>query len=206
MQDSADALLSLVARYDLLLFGSWGVMLRAWSLTMQGQAQAELERLEERRAAYYRYETDLSRPALLMFQAEAYDRNGQPEDALSMLDRALAQTEARGDRMFEAKLYQLKGECLWHAMDAFPTEYELGKSGMASVEQSLFRSLDTAREQRAKTIELQAAVSLSRFWLSQGRRHEARELLAPVYDWFTEGFDTPVLQAAQALMDDLSLL
>ncbi|WP_089939124.1 ATP-binding protein [Candidatus Entotheonella palauensis] len=203
-QESADALLSLVAEYDFPYFGIWGVMSRAWSLAMQGQTQEGLHLFEEALTAHNRHGADMSRPPLLMFQAEAYCRNGQPENALGILDHVLALIEERGDRLFQATLYQMKGECLVHVSDAFTTPRKSAKSWVATVEQSFFRSLDIARNQQAKTIELQATVSLSRFWLSQGRRDEAREILTPIYDWFTEGFDTPVLQAAKALLDELA--
>ena len=74
---------------------------------------------------------------------------------------------------------------------------------VSEVENSFVRALDVARRQQAKSLELRAAASLARLWGEQGRRGEARDLLAPVYGWFTEGFDTPDLKDAKALLDEL---
>ena len=102
--------------------------------------------------------------------------------------------DTTGERWYEPELYRLKGELLLaHAM-GHDTEAE-----------TCFRqALDIARRQQAKSWELRAALSLSRLWQRQGKRDEARELLAEVYGWFTEGFDTADLQEAKALLEELA--
>jgi hypothetical protein len=122
---------------------------------------------------------------------------GSPDQALAglhVLAEALAAVEHTGARFHEAELHRLKGELL------------LARSAdhRAEAETCFHQALDVARRRQAKALELRAAMSLSRLWQDQGKRDPARQLLAPVYGWFTEGFDTADLQEAQALLDVLS--
>jgi predicted ATPase len=111
---------------------------------------------------------------------------------LAQLDDALRIVETTGERWFEAEIYRQKGRLLLRQGDAEPVE-------------KLFRkALSIAREQEAKLWELRAAASLARLWRDQGRPAKAHDLLAPVYGWFTEGFDTPDLKDAKALLDELA--
>src|SRR5262249_48273972 len=98
------------------------------------------------------------------------------------------------ERMYEAEVYRLRGELL--------LQQSAAQQGEA--EESLHQALTVARRQQAKSWELQAAMSLSRLWQQQGKRTEAYELLAPVYGWFAEGFDTADLQEARALLEALT--
>jgi predicted ATPase len=109
------------------------------------------------------------------------------------LAEALALVDKTGERWWEAELHRLKGELLRRR--ASPTE---------EVEACFHQALDIARRQQAKSLELRAAMSLSRLWQQQGQRADARELLAPIHGWFTEGFDTADLQEAKALLEELS--
>jgi predicted ATPase len=125
--------------------------------------------------------------------AEAYGKAGQAEEGLRLLAEALAHVDSTEERFYEAEVYWLKGELLLR--QAIPDE--------AQAETCLHQALDIARHQQAKSWELRAAVSLSRLWQRQGKRAEARRLLAEVYGWFTEGFDTADLQEARTLLDAL---
>ena len=137
---------------------------------------------------------EMLRPYYLALLAEAYAQVGQPEAGLTVLAEALAVVDNTGERRWEAELYRLKGELL------------LARSAEqhAEAEACFHQALDIARRQQAKSLELRAAMSLSRLWQQQGKRAEARELLAPIYGWFTEGFDTADLREAKALLDALS--
>jgi predicted ATPase len=123
--------------------------------------------------------------------AEVYGNLRQEDVGLTMLAEAMAVVANTGGSCYKAELYRLQGDLL------------LSQSASHSVEAEacLQRALDAARRQEAKSLELRAAMSLSRLWQQQGRRAEARELLAPIYGWFTEGFDTADLQEAKALLD-----
>jgi predicted ATPase len=127
-------------------------------------------------------------PAL---QARACEIAGQIEEALTLLDDALQIAERTGERWLEAELYRHKGQLLLRQGDS------------AAAEELYCSALRIAREQEAKMWELRAAVSRARLRFDQGRSAEARDLLAPVYSWFTEGFDTPDLKEAKALLGEL---
>ena len=124
--------------------------------------------------------------------AEAHLRAGQSADALAALDQAAETAAATGECYYQAELCRLRGVLLAETGDA--------NEAASSFQQSI----DTARSQDAKSLELRAATSLARLWAVQGKRAQARDLLAPVYDWFTEGFDTQDLKDAKALLDELA--
>src|ERR1700759_4467753 len=118
---------------------------------------------------------------------------GDLDNALHLIDEQIVQIERLGweQRYFYAEILRLKGWMLSL------------KGDLEGAEQNFLTSLDWARRQQAKMWELRTSTSLARLWQSQGRRHEAYELLAPVYDWFTEGFDTKDLLEAKALLAEL---
>ncbi len=124
--------------------------------------------------------------------AKAQKRAGRPEEGLSTLAEALAQVELTDERYSEAEIYRAKGELL------------LAQGDEAEAEASLHKAIEVARRQQAKSWELRATTSLARLWQTQGKREEARQMLAEIYGWFTEGFDTPDLTEAKALIDELS--
>ena len=126
--------------------------------------------------------------------AEAYGQAEQAEEGLRLLAEALAHVDTTGERCSAAEVYRLKGELLLR--QAIPDE--------AQAETCLHQALDIARHQQAKARELRAALGLSRLWQRQGKRAEARQLLAEIYGWFTEGFDTADLREARALLEELS--
>ena len=118
---------------------------------------------------------------------------GRTEEGLSALAEALAQVDKTGARLHEAELYRLKGELLL----ALSTDHD------AEAEACFHHALGVARRQQAKALELRAVTSLSRLWQQQGKRQEAHQLLAELYGWFTEGFDTKDLQEAKTLLEEL---
>ena len=118
---------------------------------------------------------------------------GEPAEALSLLEAGLAMVDRTGERWFEAELHRLRGQCLIAQQQGAGTAAEV----------CFRRAMDAAQKQQAKLWELRAATSLARLWRDEGKRAEARDLLAPVYDWFTEGFDTADLKDAKALLDEL---
>jgi predicted ATPase len=135
----------------------------------------------------------LGKPLLLALLAEAYGQSGQAEEGLRLLAEALAVMDDTGGHD-EAELYRMKGELLLH----------LAVPDALQAEACSQQALAVARRQQAKSWELRTAMSLSRLWQQQGKREAARALLAPIYDWFTEGFDTPDLQEAKALLEALA--
>jgi predicted ATPase len=148
-------------------------------------------------------------PYFLAILAEGYGQLGAADEGLRVLAEALATVQKTGECVWEAELHRLKGVLVLQARNQLPAL----EGGMlhatdsalhtAEAEACLYQARAIARRQQAKSLELRAAMSLARLWQQQGKRTEARELLAPIYSWFTEGFDTADLQDAKALLEDL---
>ena len=132
-------------------------------------------------------------PYFCTLLAEVSAHLGYLEDSLQALVEAHTLVEQHDERWWEAEVYRLRGVVLLRQPGTPQSEAEAW----------LQRALDVARRQEAKSLELRVAMSLSRLWQQQGKSAEARELLAPLYGWFTEGFDTADLQEAKALLDEL---
>ena len=132
-------------------------------------------------------------PWWLALLAEACGKVGQLDEGLRVLAEALAAVQRNEERHYEAEVYRLKGELLLQQAPATRRRRRRFQQALA-----------VARRQQAKSWELRAAMSLSRLWQRQGKRAEAHELLAPIYGWFTEGFDTADLQEAKALLEALA--
>jgi predicted ATPase len=192
VQAQAESVLTLATTHGFPIWMGYGACWRGWALTMQGAGEAGLTLLREGLTALGAMGQVLAQPLCLVLLAEAAGHAGQVEEGLRLLAEALAAFGERGDMLTEA--YRLQGKLLLRqpALDAVQAE--------ACFQQSLA----IAHRQQAKSWELRAATSLARLWQQQGKRQEAYDLLAPVYDWFTEGFDTADLQEAKRVLGDLS--
>jgi predicted ATPase len=192
-KERAEAVITLSNEHGFIHALSAGMTKRGWALAKQGAIAEGIRQIHEGLAV----ERDtLSLSRYLAMLAEAYRLAGQANEGLRALDEALAHLEYTGECHFEAELHRLEGECLLAL---------IGTWGKEKAAEKCFRqALNIARRQQAKSLELRAAMSLAGLWQQQGKRAEARELLAPIYGWFTEGFDTADLQEAQALLAELS--
>jgi predicted ATPase len=191
--EEGEALITLASEHGFPFYVGAGTFLRASARAAQGQPQ----RIGEMRAVLevlWTTGVKMGSPMMLATLAEAHRKAGQVEEGLAAVAEALEFVRKTGERDAEAELHRVKGELL----------LARSPSDQAAAETSFHQAIDIARRQSAKSFELRAATSLARFWLSQGRKDEARELLAPVYDWFTEGFDTRDLKDAKALLDELA--
>jgi tetratricopeptide (TPR) repeat protein len=168
-------------------------MLLGWVLVQQEQVEAGIAQISGAMAFSTANRHQLGQAEHLAALADAYGRASKPEQGLQLLDQALAHVEATGKGRSEVELHRLKGELL----------HMRGEDSQV-VESHLLRALMVARQQEAKMLELRTAMSLGRLWQAQGRAAEARELLAGIYAWFSEGFDTPDLQDAQSLLAELA--
>jgi class 3 adenylate cyclase len=178
-------------------FPQWaalGTSLRGWALAVQGQGEEGMAQIRQGIAAYRATGGVLVVPYLCTVLADVDDHLGHTEEGLQALAEAHTLVEQHEERYWEAEVCRLRGVLLLQQTGT-PQE---------GAEVWLWRALDVARHQEAKSLELRAATSLSRLWQQQGKRVEARELLAPVYGWFTEGFDTADLQEAKALLKTLA--
>jgi predicted ATPase len=171
-----------------------GRILRGWTLAMQGDAAEGVGQIRQGLAVYQSGGSRLGHPHHLGLLAEAYGQAGQPEAGLTVLAEALMLVAETEERWWEAELYWLQGSLLLRR----PIPETL------RAEACFQQALAVALSQQAKALELRAAMSLSRLWQQQGKQDAARNLLVPIYNWFTEGFDTPDLQEAQALLTELS--
>jgi predicted ATPase len=169
-------------------------LLRGWALAASGHGEEGRAQIQQGLATSRARRAARDRPYQLALLAETSAQVGQTAEGLEALDEALTTVAQSAARWWEAELYRLRGELLLRHAVAPPEEAE------ACFQQAL----DIARQQQAKSLELRAAMSLSRLWQQQGQRDNARELLAPIYGWFTEGFETADLQEAQALLEELS--
>jgi predicted ATPase len=158
-----------------------------------GQAQEGLVLLTQGQAVLGATGSVLSRALLLTWLAEAYTMLGQPAQERNYLAEAAQIVETTGERYLEAELlHRVPGDLLNAAGD------------QSTAEQHYRQAIAVAERQSAKLFQLRASVSLARLWRDQGKRVEACDLLAPIYDWFTEGFDAPDLRDAKALLDELT--
>ncbi len=146
---------------------------------------------------------ELTRPYFLALLAEKYGEMGQAEEGLNTLGEALAAVHKSRERHWEAELYRLRGELLL-AREGKNQKSKGKKEAVSEAETSLQKALEVARSQSAKSLELRAVMSLSRLWRRMGKKKKSRLLLAKVYGWFTEGFDTADLKEAKALLEELS--
>jgi predicted ATPase len=161
---------------------------------MQGQGEEGVAQVRQGIAAFRATGESVFVPYFCTLLADVSAHLGRVEDGLQAVAEAHTLVEQQEERWWEAEISRLRGILLLRQTGTSPAEAEAW----------LQRALDVARRQEAKALELRAAMSLSRLWQQQGKRAEARELLAPIYGWFTEGFDTADLQEAKALLEELS--
>jgi len=188
-EERAEAAMALCAEHGYAHYLAAATILRGWAQAAQGQDEAGLAQLRRGLAAAQATGAVRTYPSGLL--AERYWKGGQAKEGLRLLAEALVVVGNNGERWWAAELFRLKGELLLQEAVPDPSQAE-----------TCFRqALDIARRQQAKSWELRAAISLNRLWQRQGKWAEAYELLAEVYGWFTEGFDTADLQEAKALLD-----
>jgi predicted ATPase len=193
-QERLETQLALCTEHGFVHYLGWGTLMAGWSLAVQGQV---VEGIAQMRQGLVTWRATGSRgvgPWMLALLAESRGKVGQVEEGLHALREALELMQTTQDRVYEAEVYRLQGELLLQQSAAQQEE------AVACFQQALA----VARRQQAKALELRATMSLARLWQQQGKRDEARELLAPIYGWFTEGFDTADLQEAKVLLDELS--
>jgi predicted ATPase len=193
-QECAEATIVLATEQGFPLWVAVGSMLRGWALVAhQGEAQAGIEQLTQGLRAFRATGAEINQSYYRALLAEAYGVMGQPEAGLTALAEALTLVDTTGERWYKPEIYRLKGELL----------LQQNSANQAEAETCFHKALDIARTQQAKSLELRVATSLARLWQQQGKRQEAHDLLAPVYQWFTEGFDTAALKDAKALIEEL---
>ena len=192
VQRRAEELVALANEHGFPYWLGLGLIFHGWSLAALGQAQEGISLLAKGLSGIRATGAVHVTPCALCSLADAHAKVGLPDEGLNCLAEAEQIIETTDERFWESELHRLRGDLLNATGDR------------AAAKQNYHQALAVAKRQSAKPFELRAATSLARLWRDQGKRSEARDLLAPIYNWFTEGFDTPVLQEAKALLDCIS--
>lgn len=214
VEKTAEAVIALAQNQGLQMWKAFGTIYRGWAEVAQGQAEKGIEQMQNGLAAYEATGAKLWRPHFLGMLAAALTKTGQVETGLMIVDEALAAAQAVGERYGEAELFRIKGELLICRSEAGNRELQEGDANsltpqflpldlQAEAEACFNQALAIASGQQAKSWELKAAMSLSRLHKNPNKIEEARQSLAEIYNWFTEGFDTVDLQEARAFIDEL---
>jgi predicted ATPase len=188
----ADSLAQFCAQRELPFWAVQAVLSRGWLLSVEGAHSEAISTLREAVESWRALGSAIFIPFFLGRAADAYLRAGQPKKGIEQVDEAIDCVNRNNERQFEAELVRLKGELLRACCDE------------TEAENFLCEAINIARRQQAKSWELRATTSLARLLAKQSRRDEARTMLAEIYDWFTEGFDTADLRDAKVLRDELS--
>ena len=193
-KDQADESIALADEKGSLYWKAAGTILQGSSLAMMGKVSQAVHLVTSGLKAFRSTGATASVPQTLSYLAIIYTGLGQFDDARRSIGEAINAAETTKERIWEAEINRIAGEIALNSPEPQTAEA-----------QSYFaRALAVARHQKAKSWELRAAMSMARLWRDQGKRDEARELLAPVYGWFTEGFDTRDLKEAKALLHELA--
>jgi adenylate cyclase len=194
VREHAEAAVALSNEQGFPLWAAIGTSFRGWALAMQGEGEAGMTQVRQGIDAWRATGAALAVPYMRTLLADVCGHRGHTAEGLQALAEASTLIEQHEERWWEAEVCRLRGVLLLRQAAPQPEEAEA----------CFQRALEVARRQQTKSLELRAAMSLARLWQQQGRRAEAHELLASVYGWFTEGFDTLDLQEAKALLDALA--
>jgi DNA-binding SARP family transcriptional activator/predicted ATPase len=191
-REHAEQALALTSKYQAPYYRAWADFLVSYALALEQPDEERIGHLRGSITAFKASGARLRLPYYLSLLAQVYGKAGRAEEGLACINEALAEARAHNERWWDAELHRLRGEFL------------LMKGADASeVEAALLRAIAIARSQQARSLELRATISLARLWIAQNRSDDARRELSDVYAWFTEGFETPDLQAAQLLLAHL---
>jgi predicted ATPase len=193
LREAADSMIALSTEHGFAQWQVFGRFFDAWIQSEQGRGDDAIPQLRLRIGEYRAMGNDLWVPCFLSLLVSTYLRLGAADEGLAAVAEALRTAEVTGGRLWNAEFLRLKGELLL-ARDAAAGPH---------AEIAFRQAIDLARQLGTKSWELRAAISLSRLWRRQGKRAEAAWLLAEIYGWFTEGFDTTDLREARVLLDEL---
>jgi predicted ATPase len=197
-QERAEAAIALSREHGIPQFVAWGLTWQGWAIAQQGRTQEGILQIQRSLEAHATMRFFLNRPHILFLFAEVLAKEGRLAEALATVDEALEIVRTAGTDYYEAELYRLKGELT--LMQSEPAV----KSAFAGAEAFFLRAITIARQQSAKCFELRAATALSSLWHRSGNNEAALKLLAPIYESLTEGFDTPDMTDAKAMLEELS--
>jgi predicted ATPase len=181
--------------HGLPYYAAVATLMRGWALAMQDQEEEGIALIRQGLESSLAIGTRQQHGYFLALLAEALNQAGRVEEGLDALEEAMEVAQQTNEPFYEAELYRLRGDALVKAGAVSPSE----------AESCFHRAIEIAKQQKAKSFELRAVMSLARLWRQQDKREEASAVLADIYDWFTEGFDTADLRDARALLDELRI-
>ncbi len=185
----AEEALAFAIKYQASYYRAWAAILVSYALALEQPDEERIGRLRESISEFKASSARLRLPYYLSLLAQVYGKAGRAKEGLASIEEALAEARAHNERWWDAELHRLRGELLlMHGADA------------SDVEAAILRAIEIARSQQARSLELRATMSLARLWIAQNRSDDARRQLSDLYAWFTEGFETPDLQAARLLL------
>jgi class 3 adenylate cyclase/tetratricopeptide (TPR) repeat protein len=199
VQEWAEAEMTLSSARGFVEWLEGGMIRHGWALVQQGVVEEGIMQLRHGMNSWLARGNDLGKTHVLARLAEAYGKAGHTAEGLGVLAEASAAVYNNAEHLYEAELYRLKGELLLQS-GVRELQFEGSQSPMAEAEACFRQALDIARRQQAKALELRATMSLARLWQIQGKGAEGYQMLSQIYGWFTEGFETPDLQEAKALL------
>ncbi len=197
-REEAEEVMSLSTEQGFPFWLPQATIVRGWALADQGQVEEGITQIQQGLAAYRNMGAETERKGFLPLLIATYAQGTQAEAGLSVLPESLDFVDKTGVRYYESDLYRLKGEL------TLQLQVESHKTQIKEAEACFLKAIEIAQKQQAKSPELRATMSLARLWQQQGKKTEARQILADVYNWFTEGFDTGDLREAKALLEELS--
>ncbi len=202
VQERAEAQITLSNEQGSHFGMTQGLIQRGWALSEQGRSEEGITQIRQGLATRRTMGVRLGEGLYLGWLAEAQAKAGQVEEGLTVLAEAMAAVNETGNRFNEAELYRLKGEL---TMKKEVSGFRFQVSSLEEeAEECFHKAIEIARRQGAKSLELRTVISLARLWQKQGKKEDARQMLAEIYGWFTEGFDTADLKEAKALLEELS--
>ncbi len=212
-QERAEAAIAVSSEHGLAMYQAHSTFMRGWALIEQGRQEEAFEQMRQGLAAQQATGTELMRPHFLALLAEALGKTRKPEEGLRVLEEALDVVHRNGEGCYHAELYRIKGELslmqatgrgVSRAATGEKMAFEVEPPALATAEGCFHQSIKIAQQQKAKSLELRAVMSVARLYQNQGKQEEARDLLRQIYDRFTEGFDAADLREAKTLLDELA--
>jgi predicted ATPase len=214
----AENLLTLSTEHGFRMRVATGHICRGWAVAEQQRDPEGVVEIRKALAAYNATGAALIQPFFLSFLVEAASRGQRLKEGITAIDEALEQMQRTGERFYEAEIYRLKGELTLQQFQVSGSKPQVRKrqktevadpqslisDPQAEAEACFHKASEIARHQQAKSLELRSIMSLARLWQQQGKNREAHEMLAEIYSWFTEGFDTADLKEAKGLLEELS--
>ncbi len=193
-KERGEAAVEVTREHGISLRLATAMFVDGWAAAGSGRVEEATASIRERLATRRSAGRPVDEPFELGYYIDLLARTGQADEGMTVLANAVAACSDSGTTYWDAELHRQKGALL----------LSLADGNGAEAEACFKQAIEIALGQSAKSLELRAAMGLARLWQDEGKRSEARDLLAPVYDWFTEGFDTVDLKEAKALLDDLT--